>query len=318
MSSKILSEAEQRNLLRSRYMAGHIRFLVLYDGIFHYAMICEQLLDIAVFFMINGESVNVPFSSIIMPGEPGMMRSIFVKDPKTGQLLVAKFVDFHNEIFSPKTNIDILYFKVIIRGDESDVRVVSLAEIVPKFPTQDESLGQEEMFKRTFEEPKARRKIACFLRFPLALPREKTNHVRYPFLEFGDLLVLYRLCQKYCFEMGYNYLFNQLIIRFQACGPQEKFFHEVLQLTASEEEAFKYFQKKYNEEFMGTTMVSNIQRSSKLTVQQVFLAQFDIAKALKVSSQCALSLPSKYFTDPEPEVVLSKDTQNYVPHSTLK
>ena len=68
---------------------------------------------------------------------------------------------------------------------------------------------------------------------------------------------------------------------------------------------------------MGTTMLSNIQRCSKFTVQEVCLAQFQIAKRIKVSSQCALSLPSEYFTDSEPKVSLRRGENNSIPHSSL-
>jgi hypothetical protein len=249
-----------------------------------------------------------------MPGEPGMMRSIFIKEPETGQLLVAKFMDFHDARWNDEKKEEVLFFKVVIRGDDSDVRVVSLEDIIPRFPTPGEALAFETR-KAELEAKKARYPR---IQFPLALPRVPTNHVRYPPLKINELKILFLLCQKNGFEMGYNYPFNCLLILFLACGPQDKFFHEVPQLTASERECFIAFQLRYNDEFMGTVMVSKIQRCSKLTVQQVFLAQFQIAKALKISSQCALSLPREYFIDPEPEVILCKGDGVFVPHSSLK
>jgi hypothetical protein len=314
MSSRSLTQDEQKELLKRWIREGNIRFLILFQGQFRFTMICEELLHIGLFFMVDGESVIIPYSSIIMPGSPGMMRSIFIKDHETGQRLVAKFIDFHDSKFNDETNKEVLFFEVVIRGDESDRRIILLEDIIPTFPTQGEALAFETR-KAEFEERKARNPR---LQFPMALPRVPTNHARYPHLKTNEMKILFLLFEKNGFEMGYNYPFNCLLIRFLACGPQDKFKNEVPQLTASERECFIAFQERYNEEFMGTVMVSNIQRCSKLTVQQVFLAQFQIAKALKISSQCALSLPREYFIDPEPEVILCKGDGGFVPHSSLK
>jgi hypothetical protein len=69
---------------------------------------------------------------------------------------------------------------------------------------------------------------------------------------------------------------------------------------------------------MGHPMMSRTLRCSKLSVQEVFLAQFEIAKELMVTSQSALNLHPDYFTNPEPRVELRKGPHDLIAHSSLK
>jgi hypothetical protein len=108
-----------------------------------------------------------------------------------------------------------------------------------------------------------------------------------------------------------------VLIRFLACGPQEKFFHEVPQLTPSKKEAFQRFERRYNDFFMGNVMVSNIQRSSKFSEQELFRFQFAVYKSLKIHAECALSLSRAFWIHKEIGVVLRKGPNDFVPHSSL-
>jgi hypothetical protein len=317
MSSRSLTQNEQKELLKRWIREGNIRFLILFQGQIRFAMICEELLHIGLFFMVDGESVIIPYSSIIMPGEPGMMRSIFIKDPRTEEILVAKFIDFHDSKFNNETNKEVLSFKVVIRGDDLDRRIILLEDIIPRFPTQEEALRQEESFKMRKAELEARKARYPRLQFAMALPPSSKN-VGYPPLNTTDLMILFYLCQMHGFEMGFNYPFNLLINRFLECGPQDKFFDQVPQpTTAIEQDAFRRFERKYNDFFMGNEMICNVQRCSRLSWHRVFLLQFAIAKAQKISSKCALKLSRMYYTYNEPAVVLRK-CDYFVPHSSLK
>jgi len=263
-------------------------------------------------FNIEGDLVLVDWKDVIFAGEPGKRRTLKVR-LLDGREVYAKYVGNRDELF---------IFEVIGTDEVVELPLQNIldhtqpsSDVLEKYKLDLAAKKAAELAsQRDFENRKAK---APFLQFPMALPRENGYHVSYPFLERGDLLVLFLLCQRFGFQLGNNYPFNNLLIRFQACGPQEKFFHEVPQLTESENEAFKVFERTYMENFMGNVMESGVLRCSKLTVQEVFLAQFKIAKRFKVYSQCALNLPSEYFTNPEPEVVLQRGENNSIPHSSL-
>jgi hypothetical protein len=328
----------------TQIMKGNFRFLVCHNGRLHFAKIHDSCLQevsgilqqlspnesltserhIQVFdcvkaflpqlsFEIQGDLVQIDWKDVIFAGQPGKRRTLKVI-LLDGQEAYAKYIGNEDELF---------LFEVI--GTDEVVKI-PLQNILDYIQPSQQVLEKYKLdlaarkaaelaSQRDFENRKAK---ALFLQFPMALPRENGNHVSYPFLERGDLLVLFLLCQRFGFQLGNNYPFNNLLIRFQACGPQEKFFHEVPQLTESENKAFKVFERTYMENFMGNVMESGVQRCSKLTVQQVFLAQFEFAKHFKILSQCALSLPSEYFTNPEPEVVLRRGENNSTPHSSLE
>ena len=114
-----------------------------------------------------------------------------------------------------------------------------------------------------------------------------------------------------------TYNFQLILIRFSACGDQLK-FSDLPQLSDEDELEFREFSMTYTQVFMGHPMTSQTQRFSRLSVQQVFLAQFKIAKELRINSRPALSLPLRYFIDPEPEVELKKGTHVLIPHSSLE
>lgn len=310
--SYILEDRELNALLRKLVDAGNLGFIVKHEGNIKYLMINDILVrqGLGAFFMINGTFTPVSLNSIIMPGEPGMHRSIFIKDNKTGVNIIAKYVGFHDEKTDCKTEEVTFYFEVLIRGNEEYKRIVPLKDIQLQFPSRAECLEQEEMFAR-------KKQVGC-LRFPMTLPRGPENPVPYPGLDLLDIQVLFQLCKNYRFTIGYNYPFNNLVIRFSACGPQTKFYDDVPELTESEQEDFKIFEGQYSKVLMGLPMVSNIQRFSDVTAQEVFLAQFELVKQFNVSSQCALTLLAEYFTLPEPKVILRKGPHDFVPHSSLE
>ena len=152
-------------------------------------------------------------------------------------------------------------------------------------------------------------------RFPLALPR--TDTVLYPFLSNANQLVLFLVLKKLNQAIEPNYEFQKILIRFLACGDQLR-FPDLPQLSDEEHVVFMEFSMTYTKVFMGHPMTSQTQRSSKLSVQQVFLAQCSIAKKLRINSRPALTLPLSYFTDPEPEVKVRKGTHVLIPHSSLE
>jgi hypothetical protein len=324
--AKSLTIAEQNQLLREAIQNGNLGFLVVVtceetqELVLRYLMINDDLFKsgAGLFFEVpqrdgissHREFINVPFSSIIMPGKPGKQRSIFIKDNNTGVNIIAKYVGFHDEKTDCKTEEVTFYFEVLIRGNEEDKRIVQLKDIQLKFPSRAECLEQEEMFAR-------KKQVGC-LRFPMTLPRGPENPVPYPGFNLLDIQVLFKLCKKHRFTIGNNYPFNNLVIRFSACGPQTKFYDDVPKLTESEQEDFKNFEGQYSKVLMGLPMVSDIQRFSDVTAQEVFLAQFELVKQFNVSSQCALTLPAEYFTLPEPKVILRKGDDDFVQHSSLK
>lgn len=264
--------------------------------------------------MIEGEMVTVQLSDVIMPGEPGKKRSIFIKDTKTGgEALIAKFIDFQDERFRPESGTTTILFKVKIRGDESDVRIIEMADILPRFPTKHECLHQDTTLPDFLE----RKSKAICLRFALAVPRPENGHYMYPFFEYFDLVVLWRLVTRLRQEVGNNYPFNLLIIRFSICWSQKDYIAEVEQPIGSEIQEFKKFHQDYKA-IVGTVMVSNVKRCSKFSVQKICRLQFAVAKALRVSSKCALHISDKFFTAPEIGVVLRKGLHDFVPHSSLE
>jgi hypothetical protein len=309
-----LSQGEE--LFIRHFRNGNRRFLIYHGGKFNYVMVCENLLRFGLFFMIDREMVTVQLSDIIMPGEPGKMRSIFIKDPKTGdEELIARFIDFQDERFRPESGTTTILFKVVIRGDDSDVRIVQQEDILPKFPTRDECLQQEARLK-AFSEI---REKAIWLQFPLAGPITDGKHFCYPFFPYKiDIIVLWRLVKRTGIELGNTYPFNNLMIRLLACGPQIDHSHEVKEVTQEEEPSFKKFEKEYKERLMGTVMESSVLRHSYLPEEKVFKMQCAVGKALQVTSKCALLLSDQYFTRPEIGVILRRSPNGLpVPHSLL-
>lgn len=328
-------------LLILQIMRRQFKFLVYYDGRFHFLEISryclseslaiidqfpdledlrkkQDLEDIlqcfkASFLQLSFNNdrrlVYVDWENVVFQGKPGKQRTLKVLLPN-GKEAFAKYTGNSGDLFIIEEIVTKEVFEIPLQNILDHIQPSS--EVLEKYKLDLASQSERELM---LEEKKAK---APFLQFPMALPRKDTNNVLYPFLEYGDLLVLFLLCRKFGFQLGNNYPFNNLLIRFQACGSQEKFFHEVPQLTESENEAFKVFERTYMDNFMGNVMESGVQRCSKLTVQKVFLAQFDIAKHFRILSQCALNLPSEYFTNPEPEVVLRKGDKALVPHSSLK
>jgi len=300
-------------LLRRALESGQSSFLVKHKKEFKWAIICLDSLLIGElrFCFSMYATTQVPFSSIILPGTQGEQRTLRVVHPDTGKNVYARYIRFVEETVEGNGNEPLAHFlfEVRVTGEEL---IIPITQILPEIPSEADKMA----FDVEMQKISQMKKLDPCLQFPMALPRNDTNHVSYPYLDPIILFVLFQLCQKFEFQLGNNYPFNNLLIRLQACGPQS--VHEVPRLTASEQEVFKDFERRYNENFMGNVMESGVQRCSKLTVQQVFLAQFQIAKALEISSQCALSLPCEYFIDPEPEVILRKGPHDFVPHSSLK
>jgi hypothetical protein len=319
----------QIELLKKALEEGNTGFLVKYDGKFHWAIIClDSLKQRRLAFFISGHfmPVELHFGSIVLPGEPGKQRNILIKCSKTNSELVARFVGFYNETFCQETNNVCITFKVSIRSNDSDVRIVKLEDIVPRFPTEIELRAHDELMAEKLQaaadeqrEFELRMQIAkeqsiC----PMALPRHKDNPVVYPIFNQIDLRVLFLLCAILKVPFKPSYYFNRLVVRFLACGSQERFQEDIPPLSSQNELAFQQFFENYNKFFMGTAMTSRTLRCSNLTVQQVFLAQFEIAKAMKVQAQCALKIPREYFTSAEPGVDLLKGEHDLIAHSFLE
>jgi hypothetical protein len=227
-----------------------------------------------------------------------------------GREVYAKYVGNRHQLF---------IFEVI--GTDEVVEVVEVVEI-PLQNILDHTQPSSDVLEKYKHELASQRELelrraqAPVIRFPLILPR--SSHYCYPSLTYENLVVFFLLCEEHKFELGFNYLFNLVLIRFLACGPQEKFFHEVPQLTRSEQEAFQSFERRYNDFFMGNVMVSNIQRSSKFSEQKVFRFQFAVYKSLKIHAICALSLSRAFWIHKEIGVVLRKGDDDFVPHSSVK
>ena len=136
-----------------------------------------------------------------------------------------------------------------------------------------------------------------------------------------DVFVLWTLCRIYHVECGYNYNFNRLLIRFLACGPQEKYFENGIEgalsmLAESDQRDLSEFLKIYKDHLMGTKIVSKLQRRSVKSALDIFLMEFSYAKACNASSIFALRLPTDYFTRRESDVDLDL-VETHVPHSLL-
>ena len=321
-------------------------FLIYHNGRFHFAqisrscldqindllqqlpsdqsMVAEQLIPFLellkaflpeLSFNIDGRDVSVPWSNVIFEGEPGKRRTlkILISDD---EWVFAKYLGNQKDLFSFEIRGTNQMIQIPLKSilDHTHPSEAVLKKYDTDIQAKQDSCVKKELQRQDFEE---RKKCAPVLRFPLTLPRKKGDDFCYPFLEYGDLLVLFYLCSILKVKLGTNYLFNNLLIRFLACGSQKNFFDEVPQLTQTEEQLFNEFQKLYNDTYMGTPMVSNIKRCSNLTVQEVFLKQFEIAKDMKINSQCALKIPGNYFIDPEIGVILRKGSHDLEPHSCL-
>lgn len=319
----------QIELLKKALEEGNTGFLVKYGKKFHWAIIClDSLQQRRLAFFISGHfmPVELPFGSIVLPGEPGKQRNILIKCSETGPEIAARFVGFHNETFCPKTKTVCITFRVSIRSNDSDVRIVKLDDIVPRFPTEIDLRAHDELMAEKLQaaadeqrEFELRMQIAkdqsiC----PMALPRHKDNPVVYPLFNQSDLRVLFLLCAILNVPFKPFYEFNRLVVRFLACGSQERFQEDIPPLSSQDELLFEQFSKNYNKFFMGSAMKSRTLRCSNLTVQQVFLAQLEIAKSMKIQSQCALEIDPKYFTEPEPGVELRKGEHDLIAHSFLE
>jgi len=154
-------------------------------------------------------------------------------------------------------------------------------------------------------------------RFPMALPRTLVEPVVYPFFDKSTLRVLFLLCIILDIEFKSSYAFNLLVVRLLACGSQERFQEDIPIFSSEYELKFHSFSSSYYKFFMGTAMTSRTLRCSKLTVQEVFLAQFEIAKANRIQAQCALKIPHDYFTGAEPGVE-TRESKHLIPHSFLE
>lgn len=291
----------------------------LSQEILNHILQCMRVVFQQLSFVIDGQLVYVDWKDVVFQGEPGKQRTLKISLPD-GQIAFAKYTGNRGDLFIVEvvgTNqvLEIPLANILDHTQPpSEVLQKYKDDLAAKKAAELASQREEELRCQEF---KIRKEKAESLQFPMTLPRQDGNHVRYPYLGNVDLIVFFCLCLMHGFEMGFNYPFNNLVIRFLACGPQEKFFHELPQLTASEETKFRQFAENYNDMFMGNFMVSNIQRHSDVTAQEVFLSQFKIVKDLKISSQYALTLPVEYFTLPEPKVILRKSLMQ-VPHSSLK
>lgn len=335
----------------TQIMNRNLRFLVYHASRFHFAQIedfCleqvfeilkelsavhsptqEQLLQVLdcvkaflpkLSFIIEGDLVLIDWKNVIFVGEIGKRRTLNVLLPD-GQEAYAKYIGNRHELFifeviGTEEVVELPLQNILDHTQpSSDVLERYKLDLAAKKAAELALQREKELRCQEFE---LRKEKAKSLQFPMELPREDGDHVRYPYLGNLNLIVFFLVCLEHGFEMGFNYPFNILVIRFLACGPQEKFFHAVPQLTTSQETNFKQFAENYNDMFMGNVMVSNIQRCSKFSVQQLFRFQFAIMKSLQISSKCALRLSKKYYTFEEPGVVLRKGDDDFVPHSSLK
>jgi hypothetical protein len=296
---------------------GFTQYLIIHKHRVLYASVDEANIAFGSFFLIGGKSVFVPLSQIIIPGHFGSQCSIFIRCRETGQNLIVRFVGFKNEVFCEETQQSTLFFEVILRGS-SELRVVPLKDIYPFFPTPDEiaELDARVLPKRLKDAHDS------LLTFPLNTDSwDRTNHLAYPFLPLADIFVLWTLCRIHNVEMEFNYQFNKLLIRFLACGPQDKYFENGIEgvlsmLTVRDQIDFSEFMRIYADHLMGTKMVSKSQRRSAKSALEIFLMEFSYAKACNASSTFALELPTNYFMRREPDVlVVQVDT--HVPHTLL-
>ena len=298
---------------------GYKQFLIIHNHRVLYALIDEANIAFGSFFLIGGKSVFVPPSQIIIPGHFGSQCSIFIRCRETGQNLIVRFVGFKNEVFCEETQQSTLFFEVILRGS-SELRVVQLEDICPFFPTPDElaKLDADVLLKML------KAAHGSLLTFPLNTTswNDDADYLAYPLLSATDIFVLWTLCRIHNVEMGFNYEFNKLLIRFLACGPQEKYFENGIEgalsmLTVRDQIDFSKFLRIYKDNLMGTKMVSKSQRRSAKSALDIFLEEFSYAKDCNASSTCALQLPGAYFMRREPDVDLVRVDGRNVPHTLL-
>lgn len=296
---------------------GFMRHLIIHNHRVLYAPVDSANIAFGSFFLIGEQSVFVPLSHIIIPGHFGSQCSIFIRCRETGQNLIVRFVGFKNEVFCEETQQSTLFFEVILRGS-SELRVVPLEDICPFFPTPDElaKLDADVLPKRL----KAAHDSS--LRFPLNTASWNiADYLAYPPLSLANIFVLWTLCRTHDVKIGFNYQFNCLLIRFLACGSQEKYFENGIEealsmLTVRDQIDFSEFLRTYKDHLMGTKMVSKSQRRSAKSALEIFLMEFSYAKACNASSTFALELSTNYFMRREPDVlVVQVDT--HVPHTLL-
>lgn len=311
------------NFLRTALMSGMWFFVVLHDGSFYWAMINEEMLREHRFqFYINEKSTEIPLNNIVLPGKPGKQRNIFIIEPTTQNLVIARFVGFDDETFCFDSQRNQPFFRCVIRGTYEE-RIISFFHFVPRLPTEmekdfyDSEFEKMEEFKR--ESLEMRRKCSPALRFPLALPRSIVDSFNYPsFHEVESMIVFFLLCERFVISLARTYDLNRLLIRFLACGEQGKFTDDIPILSQTQQFSFAVFLKRYNDEFIGLPMASDLQRASKLTEPELMCREFEVAKELKISSQCALDLPREYFTNPEENVILTPCKKHtWAAHSSL-
>ena len=330
-------------LLRAALISRQSGFLIKYGERFFWAIICLDSLHMQKLkFWIEGNSpTEVSFNAIILPGTQGAQRTLQVIHPVTGKIVCARYIRFIEETYEDETPIAHFLFEVRVTGEQLRIPI---NKILPKFPSEIEKKAfdvcalhilerrfladqAEEDFKAEMLQAAAdeqrdlehRMEIARKQsRFPLALPRAQDDPVLYPFFSEKDLRVLFLLLKILEVAFKPSYEFNLLVIRFLACGSQEDFLEELQSFSNEDEVLFKHFMRNYNNFFMGNPMTSRMQRCSKLTIPQVFLAQSNRAKEMRIFSQCALKIPREYFTEPEPEVELRKGPHDCILHSSLK
>lgn len=315
------------DLFREAIRSGNTGFLVLHHKQFYWAILClDSLTRKKLSFFLNGNSpTEVHFSDVVLPGKPGTQRTLFVVHPQTKEILAARFIGYHSEVWYPGKDIPDIFFNICVRVTNESL-VVPMSAIVPNFHTKYAVESFDALMAEKFQaDAEAQKELERRMvlaqsqtRIPMALPKDENNPVVYPLLNDSDLKVLFLLLKKLEMDFKRSYKFNLLVIRFLACGRQERFVEDLPGLVDSDESLIRQFVKDYNQFFMGHPMMSRTLRCSKLSVQQVFLEHAKIAKALKITSQCALSLPQSYFTDPEPEVELRKAPHVLIAHSSLK
>lgn len=314
------------NLFRDAIRSCNTGFLVLHRKKFHWAILClDSLAQNKLSFFLNGIfPTEVQFSDVVLPGKPGTQRTLFVVHPQTKEILAARFIGYHSEVYYPNTNIPDIFFEFCVRVTNESL-VVPMSAIVPNFHTKyavesfDAFMAGKLLADAEAEKGLKRRMVLAQSQtsLPMILPKPDFPVV-YPFFTETDLMVLVLLLKKLEMAFKPTYAFNLLVIRLLACGSQERFVEDLPALVDSDESLIRQFVKDYNQFFMGYPMTSQTLRCSKLSVQEVFLAQFEIAKELMVTSQSALSLHPDYFTNPEPGVELRKGPHDLITHCSLK
>lgn len=316
--SRILTDSNQSFLFSQSVACGNLQFIIIHNHRVHYAWVDELNVAFGSFFIIDGQTVFVPPSHIIIPGEIGDQCSIFIRCRETRQNLIVRFIGFKNEVFCEETQQLVSFFEVILRGS-SELRVVRLEDICPFFPTPDElaKLDADVLPKRL------KAAYDSSLTFPLNTASwNDADYLAYPLLSATDIFVLWTLCRINHVECDYTYNFNRLLIRFLACGPQEKYFENGIEgalsmLTVRDQIDFSKFLRIYKDNLMGTKMVSKSQRRSAKSALDIFLEEFSYAKDCNASSTCALQLPGAYFMRREPDVDLVRVDGKNVPHTLL-